>query len=150
MVGRQVNLSFWENRPIFRGVFWLLALGSASRKCSNFRRWDFYSKQVFHRVFRTSSHVARGNLSHTSGRPWKVQYHRTHTWLTVWWEYPKYIPRLGVAKALQQWVHNLQYIHIYEGNPNNLDYPLFMQGLRYHHEPTILGVNLCRARWENT
>ena len=47
------------------------------------------------------------------------------------------IYHLGVAKALQQWVDNPLYIHIYEGNPDNLDYPLFSQVLRYHHEPTV-------------
>ena len=144
MVGRQVSLSFWENRPIFRGVFWLLVWGSVSRKCSNFRRWDFYSKQVFHGGSRGSSHVCQGQLkshlgaslegtlpSHTSGLPFDGSI------LNIY--------HLGVAKALQLWVHNLQYIHIYEGNPNSLDYPLFAQVLRYHHEPTFFwGVNRCR------
>ena len=144
MVGRQISLSFWENRPIFRGVFWLLVWGSVSRKCSNFRRWDFYSKQVFHRGSGGSSHVARGNLSHTSGRPWKVQYHGTHVAYRLMGSTLN-IYHLGVAKALQQWVHNLQYIHIYEGNPNNFDYPLFTQGPWTYYS----GVNLCRASWEN-
>ena len=109
---------------------------------------DLYSKKVFHRVSSTSSHVCQGQLkSHLAASLEGTVPSHTHG-LPFDGEYPKYIP-LGVAKALQQWVHNLQYIHIYEGNPNNLDYPLFTQGLRYHHEPTIFGVNLCRASWEN-